>query len=1125
MADALSIMPPDTTPAAVPQQPLSITPPKPFASTPLGIGFNTITGLPKAALDTGIGIARGLVSDANALGRTGLNIEGKALDKITGQNQAPAYPQSAPLPSEFHPIFGDQPVNVVPKQYQDMKTAIQNSSIAKKIGLDKVAGPLAFGGVLGQNLLDFAPLGGSEDAAIKQLAKETDPELIAGMLRKIGVHPAVADKMAPHIAATTDTGEIKNALNIMKGTQAMHNEALHNESLAPAPEAEHIPTGIKPEVNPTPEITTPTPKEPYVINAKGKDLPNLRNILEDVKSYADPATHDRIEIRNVGKTGETHTVLLDHEPVAPEVRKMDIVRTEPKTAAETVPKELQPLADEVKNYKTPQEFAAAGDGNINGIVPEWGTRNQYLSLNPAKEPNGGIGLPGERWEMQQVLKGKPAFLNGGLPSEEVKQFAAEHGLTYRQESPHTDSAREVVAKTPEAAQKVLDARNQRQLGLSLGYQDLGRTFDSKELEQFHEQVTGTDAGHAAHAEEQSKYIDQLSKEKVDGKPISKTPASSLHALASGKDGKSWESIVKGYSDNLPKEKKVNFLDYFGTPEFVLEKLGMQKGATLLQDAKDTFRLTLRKEIKTISDWKARVEHDPKARPHSAERIFRYLNGDARYAKSEMTPTEVEVAGEIKTYLKDWADRLHLPADNRLGNYITHIFDKDAHGELPGESVFDDPDLSVIMESTPAKSVYNPFLEKRTNKPGYKEDVWGALDAYVKRGSRKEAMDPALEEISNMAHKLDDSAYSYVTRLTHRINMRPTEADELVDNFFKEHFGGKFTQRPTAYITGKIRSIFYRGTLGLNVSSALRNLSQGANTYAKLGEKYTTIGYFKTLTHLVTRDWSELIDHGVLDESLNQDQKVGVYKSVLQKIDPILFSLFNTAEKINRGAAYYGAKSKGLKEGLNPDQAIKYAKRMVRETQFAFGQVDSPVALSSDLVKTAAQMQSYNVKQIEFLSHMVKNKEYGGLIRYSLSSLVFLGTVGKLFGMTVDQLIPSIGIGSSPLGSAATGIAGEFSKNSTDRQKATSQLQRTFVSLFPAGVQARKTIQGLEAYNAGKDTTPTGRTRYNIPHDPGTLMQAALFGKSALPQAQQYFDKLNNKGAAKKPTPSSTGLSI
>lgn len=1095
-------------------------PPKlqqPFSNTPLGIGINTVKGLPKAALDTGVGVARGLASDTLGLGRTIANTEGKALDYLTHQNQPDAYAESAPLPKALQPIFGSEPVKVVPQQYQDLKTSIQNSSIAKKMGLDKVAGPLGFGGVLAQNLLDFTPLGGSEDAAIKVLVKETDPEVIGGMLRTIGVHADVADKMAPHIAASSDPTEIKSALDIVKGTQAMHNEAVHNESLNPP----HEPGTEVPKVIPETQGLPATPKESYVINAKGKDLSDIRNIISDVKGYVDTDTHDRIEIRNVGKTKETQTIHLN-EPVAPEVRKMDIVRTAhtPETA-EQLGYANKPI---YRGGGTLDEkrFGSHGSSFSTDQKVANSFKNSFNIDTAGPEGFGTKGVVEERY----LKPDAKVLTHENMPSE-LKEGWKREG--FKNEYPSDRYLNKVAEYAKSNGYDAVDLSGfGKKTHADTLYENEVRILNHDALRP----STETETEHATHAEEQSKYIDSLSKEKVDGKPINKTPATQLAKLGKGPDGGSWESLVKGYSRNLPKAARVNLLDYLGTPEFVLEKIGLQKPAEMLQDAKDTYRRTLKKEIATISDWKGRVENDPAARPHSATRIFRYLNGDARYAKSEMTPTEVEVAGQIKTYLKGWADRLHLPEDNRIGNYITHIFDKDAV-DLPGESAFDDPDLAVIMESQPAKSVYNPFLEKRVNAPGYKEDVWAALDAYVKRGSRKEAMDPALEALEIAAHKLGPEEYKYVTTLTHRINMRPTDIDKLFDNLIKDHVGGRFTERPTAYLTGKTRAVFYRGTIGGNASSALRNLSQGANTYAKLGERHTAAGYIKIFKHLATGDLSELYDQGILDEGLVQDKKLGIYKTTLQKADPILYGMFDLAEKINRGAAYYGAKSlyysKNMRmleghqifaPGASEAEAAKFGKRIVRETQFAFGQVDSPVILSSDLVKTLTQLGSYGVKQGEFLGRMIKNKEWGGLIRYTTASLLFVYTIGRAFGMKPDQLIPTIGL-NAPIVSAAS-AAGDavFGNTPQARASAVTQLENVAVDAIPAGAQLKKTIQGLGAYNAGKDTTATGKTRYTIPHNPGTLMQAALFGKSALPQAQAYYSKLDNP--TKKKTPAKGG---
>jgi hypothetical protein len=234
-----------------------------------------------------------------------------------------------------------------------------------------------------------------------------------------------------------------------------------------------------------------------------------------------------------------------------------------------------------------------------------------------------------------------------------------------------------------------------------------------------------------------------------------TPAHAMQEIAQGADGKSWQSLVRGYMYNFSKEKKAHIFDYLATPEFVLEKLGLGKGAEMLQDAKDAYRNTLKKEFQTIADWQARVKGDP----HAKQIIFQYLDGREKDMVREMSPEEHAVAREIRGYLQDWAYRLNLPEDSQLSRYITHIFERDLTG--PTESQFVDPELSAIMSENVAKSVYDPFLQKRLGKPGYVEDVWRALDAYVKRAARKEAMDPALERIATMAKDLDTTTYNYV----------------------------------------------------------------------------------------------------------------------------------------------------------------------------------------------------------------------------------------------------------------------------------------------------------------------------------------------------------------------------
>ena len=69
---------------------------------------------------------------------------------------------------------------------------------------------------------------------------------------------------------------------------------------------------------------------------------------------------------------------------------------------------------------------------------------------------------------------------------------------------------------------------------------------------------------------------------------------------------------------------------------------------------------------------------------------------------------------------------------------------------------------------------------------------------------------------------------------------------------------------------------------------------------------------------------------------------------------------------------------------------------------------APVVLQSDLAKLAAQFGTYSVKQAEFLAGMAKDKNYQGIFRYIAASILFISTVGRIWGMKVQEIFPFFG---------------------------------------------------------------------------------------------------------------------
>lgn len=547
----------------------------------------------------------------------------------------------------------------------------------------------------------------------------------------------------------------------------------------------------------------------------------------------------------------------------------------------------------------------------------------------------------------------------------------------------------------------------------------------------------------------------------------------------------------------PVNKKVGILDYLRTPDRVLKKIGLGKQADEIRVQYDKYLDELPKNIDKITAWSKRV-------PQSNERIFKYLDGQA----IDLRPEERKVAVEIKAWLEDWADRLKLPKDNRISNYITHIFDDQLI-----KKEFDEDLAKIIADKVPG-SVYDPFLQKRLGAMGYKQDVWKALDAYVKRATRKVHMDSALSNLEEVAGHLEMSQWDYVKKYADRLNLRPTEWDTKFDNSLKQVVGYRFGQRPVANLSRTLRQMTFRGMLGGNISSALRNLSQGVNTYSKLGERHTASGYLR----LITRGTKELKEQGILRDNFIQDRTLSSTKKFMEKLDKGLFLFFDAAEKINRGAAYYGAKSKALAQGMDETKAIEFAKKIVRDTQFLYSNVDTPLMMQGDIAKVMMQFMSYPVKQTEFIAEMAKNKEFAGMARYVVGGLAFVYTAGKLMNMEPKELIPwsdylsgDRKFGAPPslkfpveVIKAGLGTEDQYGNERSLKDKA-KDIGKTLTGVIPAGSQIKKTFEGIKAYNQGASVSPSGRVRYPIEQNLGTGLKTGLFGQYSTKRAREYFD--------------------
>lgn len=210
--------------------------------------------------------------------------------------------------------------------------------------------------------------------------------------------------------------------------------------------------------------------------------------------------------------------------------------------------------------------------------------------------------------------------------------------------------------------------------------------------------------------------------------------------------------------------------------------------------------------------------------------------------------------------------------------------------------------------------------------------------------------------------------------------------------------------------------------------------------------------------------------------------------------------------------------------MSEQEAIDFAKEIVRKTQFVFDSVDTPVGMSSDIMKTLLQFQSFTTKQIEFLGGKAKGSFYGdeklknalGLLRYALAGLVFTYTIGEAFGMKPQELLPWYRF-ETPVSlkfPVEVGKALMDSPNKYGQARSTTQklkdIGNSAVTLFPAGSQIKKTYQGIQSINQGGSFTSNGNLQFPIGKTNTQKAQAVLFGKYANQSAQDYFNKPNTK---------------
>ncbi len=310
-----------------------------------------------------------------------------------------------------------------------------------------------------------------------------------------------------------------------------------------------------------------------------------------------------------------------------------------------------------------------------------------------------------------------------------------------------------------------------------------------------------------------------------------------------------------------------------------------------------------------------------------ELIGQFKNEAARIRKSLETATDKGAITQYKTRLKE------------LNEAITNL----QGGKM------------VTYEALPT-NVKMRFFETRKGKAGYSFDSVKAFQTYLNSVARKIYDEPAVRKVAELHKDLDPSLKAY-------------------NKWYIRRYMG-YDKSKLDNLAGSISSFEWMRTLGLNPRSAITNLTQRVNTVAEIGLKHSLKGEKMAFTKEGTRLFNET---GIAKE-VPQVLLEGPVPEGMEKARAIVGFMFNKMELGNRKHAFLSAYSKFKDAGMGEKEAIRFAINKVHKTQFRYGSVGMPKALTTPAGRVAGQFWSYPIKQCELLARWAK-EDPGKLVKY------------------------------------------------------------------------------------------------------------------------------------------------
>ncbi|MGE5483688.1 MAG: hypothetical protein ACM3X4_01580 [Ignavibacteriales bacterium] len=290
--------------------------------------------------------------------------------------------------------------------------------------------------------------------------------------------------------------------------------------------------------------------------------------------------------------------------------------------------------------------------------------------------------------------------------------------------------------------------------------------------------------------------------------------------------------------------------------------------------------------------------------------------------------------------------------------------------------------------------------------------------YLRAGAKKKFFDPVIQQVKPYVDAMHPDRRWVYEQFVNSVLGKPIMEERLCNGLVKaianpilRLWGKEITGRPSQTISAFVADLGYQSTIGLNVFSAVKNLTQQLLTVAHLSEKNPAEGmrwWVAARAAGKSQMGQTLLKYNWVAQDRQYLEGLDIQYRLMERVmgpmREIGYKMFEAADRDNVNNAYLAATLKALSDGKSVDEAIRYGNQVAADTQYLYG-LDSPLLWKGPLGRLFGMLSSWPVNFMRLLYQQGTSSTKIRVL-YTLAALV-LGSriLRKLTGLSFKSIEP------------------------------------------------------------------------------------------------------------------------